>query len=148
MERNEFLAKLGIGALGVCMGSCLAACSKGDSNPSPGNNNNNNPPPTPGTTFTADLNSSLTNIGDTKVSNGIILARVAAGNTASSFTAVQVACTHEGTSINYNNGQGVFICPLHGSIFSKTGTVVQGPATTALKQYAISITGTTLTVTV
>ncbi|MFD2144631.1 QcrA and Rieske domain-containing protein [Mucilaginibacter antarcticus] len=148
MERNEFLSALGIGALGVCMGSCLSACSKSDSGAPSSGNNTNNPPPPAGTTFTADLGSSLTNIGDTKVSNGIILARVAAGNTASSFTAVQVACTHEGTSINYNNGQGVFICPLHGSIFSKTGAVVQGPASTALKQYAISITGSTLTVTV
>jgi cytochrome b6-f complex iron-sulfur subunit len=146
MERDEFLSKLGIGALGLCMGSCLAACSKGSS-PSP-SGNNNNPPPSSGTTFTTDLNSSLTNVGDSKVSNGIILARVAAGNQVSSFTAVQVACTHEGTSINYNGGQGVFICPLHGSIFSKTGTVVQGPAVAALKQYAISIAGSTLTVTV
>lgn len=149
MERNEFLSTLGIGALGICMGSCLAACSKSDS-AAPGGNNNppgtNNPPA--GTTFTTDLSTSLTNIGDTKVSNGIILARIAAGNAVSSFTAVQVACTHEGTSINYNNGQGVFVCPLHGSIFSKTGTVVQGPAVSALKQYAISISGTTLTVTV
>lgn len=143
MERNEFLSTLGIGALGLCMGSCLAACSKGDNaGPSGGNN------PPVGTTFTTDLGSSITNIGDTRVSNGIILARIAAGNVVSSFTAVQVACTHEGVSINYNNGQGVFICPLHGSIFSKTGAVVQGPAATALKQYTISITGSTLTVTV
>lgn len=147
MERDEFLSKLGLGALGVCMGSCLAACSKSDA-PSGNNNNNNNPPPPSGTTFTADLGSTLTNVGDTKVSNGVILARVAAGNVVSSFTAVQVACTHEGTSINYNNGQGVFICPLHGSIFSKTGAVVQGPASASLKQYAVSITGSTLTVTV
>jgi cytochrome b6-f complex iron-sulfur subunit len=145
MERDEFLSKLGIGALGLCMGSCLAACGKSDSTPPGGNNN---PPPSGGTTFSTDLSSSLTNVGDTKVSNGIILARVAAGNVVSSFTAVQVACTHEGTSINYNGGQGVFICPLHGSIFSKSGTVVQGPATTALKQYTISIAGSTLTVTV
>jgi cytochrome b6-f complex iron-sulfur subunit len=144
MERDEFLSKLGIGALGLCMGSCLAACGKSDSTPPGGNN----PPPSGGTTFTTDLGSTLTNVGDTKVSNGIILARVATGNVASSFTAVQVACTHEGTSINYNGGQGVFICPLHGSIFSKTGAVVQGPASTALKQYTITIAGSTLTVTV
>lgn len=149
MERNEFLSKLGIGALGLCMGSCLAACSKSDSgSPNNNNNGNGNNPPAGGTTFTTDLSTSLTNVGDSRVSNGVILARVAAGNVVSSFTAVQVACTHEGTSINYNNGQGVFICPLHGSIFSKTGGVVQGPATTALKQYAISISGNTLTVTV
>lgn len=145
MEREEFLSKLGIGALAVCMGSCLAACSKGG-DATPSNNNGNTNPPPGGTTIAADLSSSLTAIGDTKVSNGVIIVRIAAGNTASSFTAVQVACTHEGTAINYNNSQSLFICPLHGSIFSKTGAVVQGPATTALKQYPVTITNNTLTV--
>lgn len=146
MERDEFLSKLGIGALAVCMGSCLAACSKG-SDATPSNNNGGGVnPPASGTTITADLSSSLTAIGDTKVSNGVIIVRTASGNAASSFTAVQVACTHEGTAINYNNSQSLFICPLHGSIFSKSGAVVQGPATTALKQYTVTITNNTLTV--
>ncbi|MES2809157.1 MAG: Rieske (2Fe-2S) protein [Bacteroidota bacterium] len=142
MERHEFLTKLGVGALGLCMGSCLAACSKSN-NAGPSTNN-----PPAGTTFTVDLATSLTNVGESRVSNGIIVARVATGNVASSFTAVQVACTHEGTAINYNNGQGNFVCPLHGSVFSKTGAVIQGPATSALKQYAVAVAGTTLTVTV
>jgi cytochrome b6-f complex iron-sulfur subunit len=146
MERDEFLSKLGIGALAVCMGCSLVSCGKsGDATPS--NGNNTTTPPT-GTTFSVDLNSALTAVGDSKVSNGIILVRIAAGNAVSSFTAVQVACTHEGTSINYNNGQGIFICPLHGSEFSKTGSLIQGPATTPLKQYAVTIAGNTLTVTV
>jgi cytochrome b6-f complex iron-sulfur subunit len=148
MEREEFLSKLGIGALAVCMGSCMAACSKGG-NASPSNNNGTGTttPPASGTTITADLNSSLTAIGDSKVSNGIIIVRIAAGNSVSSFTAVQVACTHEGTSINYNNSQGLFICPLHGSIFSKSGAVIQGPAATALKQYTVAVANNILTVT-
>jgi cytochrome b6-f complex iron-sulfur subunit len=146
MEREEFLSKLGIGALAVCMGTCMAACSKSD-NAAPNNTGGGTVnPPASGTTITADLNSSLTAVGDTKVSNGVIIARTATGNVASSFTAVQVACTHEGTAINYNNSQSLFICPLHGSIFSKTGAVVQGPATTALKQYTVTVASNTLTV--
>ncbi|MCC8427154.1 ubiquinol-cytochrome c reductase iron-sulfur subunit [Mucilaginibacter sp. UR6-11] len=146
MERDEFLSKLGIGALAACMGCSLIACSKsGDANPSGGNNTTT---PPVGTTFSIDLNSTLTSVGDSKVSNGIILVRIAAGNAASSFTAVQVACTHEGTAINYNNNQGLFICPLHGSEFSKSGALIQGPATTSLKQYTVAVTGSTLTVTV
>jgi cytochrome b6-f complex iron-sulfur subunit len=145
MEREEFLSKLGIGALAVCMGCSMVACIKSNTSPSTGNGTN---PPASGTTLTADLGSSLTNIGDSKVSNGIILVRIAAGNTVSSFTAVQVACTHEGNSINYNASQGLFICPAHGSEFSKSGALIQGPATTSLKQYTITISGSTLTVTV
>ncbi|MFD2144630.1 QcrA and Rieske domain-containing protein [Mucilaginibacter antarcticus] len=178
MERDEFLSKLGIGALTICVGSCLAACGKsgGDpaptdnppitnnpppgnplpvnpppsnpppSNPPPSNSPPTNPPPA-NALYTADLNSALKNIGDSGVSNGVIVARIAAGNAASSFIAVQVACTHEGGTLAYNSNQGLFICPLHGSIFSKTGSVVQGPAATALKQYNISVTDSTLSVT-
>ncbi|HEY9533468.1 MAG TPA: Rieske (2Fe-2S) protein [Mucilaginibacter sp.] len=144
MERNEFLTKLGIGSLAVCMGCSIISCSKSGS---PGPSNGDNLPAT-GTTIDIDLNSSIKNIGDQTVSHGIIIVRLGGGNVVSSFTAVQVACTHEGTSINYNNSQGMFICPLHGSEFSKTGALIQGPATRALKQYAVAITGTTLTVTV
>jgi len=144
MERNEFLAKLGIGTLAVCMGCNMVSCSKSGS---PGPSNGNNTPPA-GTTVNVDLNSTIKNVGDQTVNNGIIIVRLATGNAASSFTAVQVACTHEGNSINYNNSQGIFICPVHGSEFSKTGSLLQGPATSSLKQYTVSVTGTTLTVTV
>jgi cytochrome b6-f complex iron-sulfur subunit len=182
MERDEFLSKLGIGALTLCVGNCLSSCGKGGdpaptenppvattppgttppptnppptnpppSNPPPSNPPPSNPPPTnpppSGALFTVDLSLAITNIGESRVSNGVIVARIASGNVASSFVAVQVACTHEGASLAYNGGQQLFVCPLHGSVFSKTGSVVQGPAATALKQYAISVTGTTLSVT-
>lgn len=144
MEREEFLSKLGIGVMAVCTG-CIAACSSNKSNdPAP-------TPPTPGggggtSLVTADLNTELTALGASKTSNGVIVARIAAGNTVNSFTAVQVACTHEGTSINYNAAQSRFICPLHGSQFSDTGAVLMGPAVIALKKYTVTVSGTTLTV--
>lgn len=146
MERDEFLSKLGIGILAVCAGCGVASCGggKGDS-PAPASGGTG-PAKGSGTVFTADLNTEVTAVGSSKTSNGVILVRIAAGNTASSFTAVQVACTHEGTTIGYNNGQGIFICPLHGSEFSKTGAVLLGPAAIALQQYTVSIQGTTLTV--
>jgi cytochrome b6-f complex iron-sulfur subunit len=172
MEREEFLAKLGIGALTICMGSCLSACGKGGdpapagggpptnnpptNNPPTNNPPTNNPPtnnpPTnnpPSTAiFTIDLGSSIKNVGDSTVSNGVILARLGTENIPASFIAVQVACTHEGGTLAYNSNQGLFICPLHGSMFSKSGSVVQGPAVASLKQYNVSIEGNTLSVTV
>ena len=143
MEREEFLTKLGIGTLAVCMGCSIVSCSKkGDAGPS----GDGTPAPGSGTVLTADLATALTNIGDSKTAGGVIVVRIATGNIATSFTAVQVACTHEGTAINYNQSAGFFICPLHDSHFSKSGAVLQGPATTALKNYTVNITGTTLTV--
>jgi cytochrome b6-f complex iron-sulfur subunit len=145
MEREEFLSKLGIGVLAVCTGCGFASCGGKSSNPGP--SGGGNPPPTgTGTIFTADLNAEVTAIGASKTSGGVILVRIAAGNTATSFTAVQVACTHEGTTIAYNAGASKFICPLHGSEFSQTGTVITGPAVTALKKYTVTVSGTTLSV--
>lgn len=146
MERDEFLKKLGIGMLAVCAGCGIAACGSkvvdGSTPTQPGG-----PAKGSGTLFTADLNNEIKNVGDSKVSSGVILVRIAAGNTASAFTAVQVACTHEGTSINYNNAQGIFICPNHGSEFNKNGAVLLGPAAVALQQYVVSVNGAALTVT-
>ena len=147
MERQEFLSKLGIGLAAVCAGCSLVSCGGKSSNPGP-STGNATPPPTKGSgnLFSADLNTQLPNIGDSIVQQGVILVRISAGNTAGAFTAVQVACTHQGNSIGYNAGQGIFICPAHGSEFSKTGAVVQGPAALPLQKYTVTITGSTLTV--
>lgn len=149
MKREEFLNKLGISLVTICAGSCLAACGKSDSG-SPSNNTGVPPvtPPPAGTSFTIDLNNELKNVGESKTSNGIILVRITTGNATSAFTAVQVACPHEGTSVGYSINQARFICPNHGSQFTNSGTLLNGPATSNLKPYAITLTGTTLTVTV
>jgi cytochrome b6-f complex iron-sulfur subunit len=147
MERDEFLSKLGIGVLALCAGCGIASCGSKSNDPSPSGGGGSNPPPTgSGTVFTADLNTELSAIGASKVGGGVILVRIASGNIASSFTAVQVACTHEGTSIAYNAAQSKFICPLHGSEFGQSGTVLTGPAVSALKKYTVSISGSTLSV--
>ena len=93
-----------------------------------------------------DLSSELMNIGDSMVQHGVIVVRLAMGSDPSAFTAVQVACTHQGTAIGYNEAQHRFICPAHGSEFSNTGQVLLGPATMPLHEYMVSVSGTQLTV--
>ena len=149
MERAEFLSKFGLGLAAVCAGCSLASCGKGG-NPAPGGVTVGGAPPPPptgsGNLFTIDLSSKLMNVGDSVVSNGVIVVRLDAGDTAASFTAVQVACTHQGTAIAYNAGQHRFICPAHGSEFSNTGAVLVGPAALPLREYTVEINNTTLTV--
>jgi cytochrome b6-f complex iron-sulfur subunit len=149
MEREEFLSKLGIGALAACMGCSLLACGSKQSSPGPNVDTNAPGPPAAGsgTVFSADLSNSLSNIGDSTTNNGVILVRIASGNMATSFTAVQVKCTHEGAAINYNSNQAIFICPLHGSEFSQNGSVILGPAASSLKKYTVTVNGNVLTVT-
>jgi len=150
MERSEFLAKFGIGLAAVCAGCSLASCGSKGSNPGPSavDVGGATPPPATGSgnLFTVDLSSQLTTIGSSKSQGGVIIVRIADGNVPAAFTAVQVACTHQGTAINYNTTQKIFICPAHGSEFSKTGAVLVGPASTSLRQYNVAVDGTMLTV--
>ena len=148
MDRSEFLSKFGLGLVAVCAGCGLASCGSKGNDASPVIVGGAPSPPAPGSgnLFTVDLNSQLQSVGDFKVSNGVILVRIAAGDSADAFTAVQVACTHQGTAINYNAGQHMFICPAHGSEFSQQGQVLVGPATLPLHDYNVTISGTDLTV--
>lgn len=153
MERKEFLTQLGISLAAVCAGCSIASCGSTpkQDDPNPSNGTNTGTGNTGGNTGTsllsADLSTELKNIGEFKVSNGIILVRLAQGSASNAFSAVQVACTHQGVSINWNTTQAKFICPAHGSQFDAHGTVLQGPAAVALKEYKVSITGSNLTVT-
>jgi len=144
MKRTKFLSTLGIGLAAACTG-CLAGCGKGEE-ATPGGGTIAPPVPPAGVSFSMDLNTDIKSVGESKVANGVIVVRIAAGNVISSFTAVQVACTHEGISIAYNGAQGNFVCPKHGSVFTNAGVVTTGPATKDLKKYTLAITGSMLTV--
>ncbi|MFD0793308.1 ubiquinol-cytochrome c reductase iron-sulfur subunit [Mucilaginibacter litoreus] len=146
MDRQEFLSKLGVSMAAVCIGCSIVGCGSKVNDPGPDDGDGDNNPPA-GTLMSVNLNNELQSVGASKITSGIILVRLAAANEPASFTAVQVACTHQGTNINFNTNQGIFICPNHGSEFSTTGSVIQGPATTALRQYKVSIEGSNLTVT-
>ena len=143
MERREFISNVGLSLTGICA-VCLGACSKSNA---PGGGGNGGGGGGGSVNFNINLNSNLLNIGDSITQSGVIVVRIAAGNDAASFTAVQVSCTHEGTSIGYNTGLGIFICPNHGSRFSTAGAVLQGPAGTNLRKYNVTINGATLNVT-
>jgi cytochrome b6-f complex iron-sulfur subunit len=150
MERAEFLAKFGLSMAAVCAGCAFASCGSKGGDPSPSGvvvGGAPSPPATgSGNLFTVDLGSQLPDVGDSTIQSGVILVRIASGNTASSFTAVQVSCTHQGTAIAYNESQHRFICPAHGSEFSDSGSVLVGPATLPLHEYTVSVDMNTLTV--
>jgi cytochrome b6-f complex iron-sulfur subunit len=144
MERRQFLGNLSGPVLAACA-VCMGACSKGGDSSTTGTGVVVTPPTN--ANITVNLATNLLSVGSSVVQDGVIIVRLATGNTPSSFTAVQVACTHEGTSINFNSASNQFVCPNHGSTFNTSGGVTLGPAAKALKQYTVSITGSTLTVT-
>ncbi|MDB5263927.1 MAG: Rieske (2Fe-2S) iron-sulfur domain protein [Adhaeribacter sp.] len=146
MERKEFLSLLGGGAATLFAVGCLGSCSKSESeDPQPGNAN----PGTGGSVkkdFTLNLASTANNLlktpGNALISNGVIVAYT----TDAAYVAVSSTCTHEGGIIGYDASGKRFNCPNHGSNFNQSGTVINGPATKALKQYKTTLTGDNLRV--
>lgn len=136
MDRIDFLKVLGTGTTLACFG-CLEACSSSSSSPDPAPTNLD---------FTLDIslaeNSALQSVGGSLAKNGVIIVRIS--NT--DFTALWRSCTHEGTAVNYQSSQQNFLCPNHQSKFTLTGAVINGPATTPLRQYNTTLTGNNLRV--
>ena len=63
-----------------------------------------------------------------------------------SFTALTAVCTHEGCTVSGFNGTQ-FVCPCHGSRYTTTGAVANGPAPRALQQFPTTFANGVLTFT-
>jgi len=139
MTRRDLIQKVLIGGTTVLIiPKVLTSCSKDNSGDPTGGNNGN--------TLTLDLTdarySALNTAGGSVNVQGIIVA-----NTSAGYVALDNTCTHQGCSIGYSSPNNNFPCPCHGSVFSPTGSVVNGPATVALKSYSVAKTGNALTIT-
>ncbi len=138
MQRREFLGSLTGPVVAACA-VCLGACNKSSSGGSNGTS-------TATANFTLDLSTQLLTVGSSVAANGVLVARLTSGNTPSAFVAVQQACTHQGTSINFVSPSQGFLCPNHGAIFNTAGANTGGQSTAALKVYTVSVSGSTMTV--
>jgi Rieske Fe-S protein len=63
-----------------------------------------------------------------------------------SFIALSRTCTHLGCSVPWNEDQGKFICPCHGSTFDQKGLVLTPPAIRPLDYYPLRIENGTIRV--
>ena len=99
----------------------------------------------PGSTITIDLslpeNLSLNTAGGSKIVQNILII-----NTGTKIVALSAICTHQGCAVGYYSGAGDIECPCHGSVFSTTGSVIKGPASSPLHSYSISKLGNILTI--
>jgi Rieske Fe-S protein len=73
---------------------------------------------------------------------GFLLARIDAGT----LMVLTATCTHESCTVTRTDGSQ-FVCPCHGSTYTTSGTVVQGPAPRALQQFPATISGDSATFT-
>ena len=137
MERQEFLKTLGISFAAVCVGSCISACGKKD-DVAP----QQTTPPPAGTFVNADL-SKFTSVGFKEIVSGIAIFRIATGDTAASFIAIQPLCTHQGGVLNWVASSNLIQCVSHGAQFSAIGVNTRPPQTPGgapnLKTYVVSV---------
>lgn len=120
----------------------MESCSK-DSSMNPGTTTGNNPPP--GSKIDIDLSlaeySALATAGSSKLVQNILVF-----NTGSAIVALSSICTHQGCTVGYNATAGDIECPCHGSVYSTTGSVINGPAPSPLKKYVVTQNGNLLTI--
>ena len=64
---------------------------------------------------------------------------------ANSFTAIEAVCTHEGCTVSNADGDQ-YVCPCHGSRYSRSGQVLRGPAMASLRRYTTSFTDGVVTI--
>ncbi|WP_421380524.1 FAD-dependent oxidoreductase [Bacillus salacetis] len=55
-------------------------------------------------------------------------------NESGEITVVDTTCTHMGCELGWNNAEKSWDCPCHGSRFSSSGDVIEGPAVKPLKK--------------
>jgi cytochrome b6-f complex iron-sulfur subunit len=150
-SRRNFLGKTLNGAKNIALGTftvaLINACSSddGDSNPASPSNEDTN--------LTVDISASsnlaLQNVGgiialgaNSIDDKGLFLVR----RTESEVDVFSRECTHQSCVVSPFNGE-VATCDCHGSQFSTTGKVLNGPANSPLRSYSASLDGNIITIT-
>ena len=131
VSRRDFLARVAViaGTMAVA-----AACGAAG-----GDATGINSGPLPGGPLTIKVSdyAGLSTTGqpvELRDSNGRGIGVAAVRTGASSFLALGMSCTHQGTKVNIS-GQG-FFCPNHGAQFNSSGAVTRGPAASPLYRYS------------
>ena len=75
-----------------------------------------------------------------------VLAIVRTGSTTAAI--LSAVCTHQGCTMNIPSSGTELDCPCHGSVFSLSGQVLQGPANRAVAVYSATVSANGIDVTV
>jgi cytochrome b6-f complex iron-sulfur subunit len=139
MDRRELIQRVLVGgAVLVLAPSVLNSCTK-DSSTNPVGDPN---PTGIDIDLSLPANSSLKNTGGSIIKQGIIIINTGGGK----YIALSSVCTHQGCTVAYNSSADQIQCPCHGSVYTTSGSVVSGPAPTALKSYHVGVNGNMLSI--
>jgi len=150
MERKDFIEQVGLSGAAILIFGCMQSCSKSDgpsTNTNTGGGTGSGGNNTSTVDFSIDISKSpfdaLKTNGGFYVDPTTKIIIVKTNISPFEIIAVSSICTHQQASIVYQANNS-FYCAAHGSVFATTGAVTTGPATTALKKYQTTLTGTSL----
>ena len=139
MNRRELIRNIAAGTVTLfVVPAAFTSCEDDLPDPDDNNNPDNN---TLTIDLTADKYSNLGSAGGFVKEGEIIII-----NTGAGFIALSNICTHQGCTVSYDPGNNNLPCPCHGSVYSTSGSVIQGPADAPLKKYELTQEGDILTI--
>ena len=141
MERKDFIKKFAVGgSILLAAPALFNACSDGNDDIIDDMDDNNNG----GTTIdlSSDTYKNLQTVGGYVYKGDIIIIRVS----ETLYVALSSVCTHQGCTVEYSSTATEVVCPCHGSKYTTSGVVTNGPAPTNLKKYTVTVSGNTLTI--
>lgn len=138
MERKDFIKKFALGGSILLTAPLLFnSCSEDEVPVEKENTQNSNE-------ITVDLTSNdfaaLATVGGYAYKDNIIVFRTG----ENTYMALSKLCTHSQCTVTYNHASGNIPCPCHGSTFTTSGQVTNGPANTNLKSYTVKKEGNLL----
>jgi cytochrome b6-f complex iron-sulfur subunit len=95
--------------------------------------------------ITIDAASPLAAVGSAALVQTGAASYLVARTAQNAFIALTAVCTHQGCTVSEYQNQ-IYQCPCHGSRYSTSGAVVNGPATLPLRQFATQFSGNVLTI--
>jgi len=98
-------------------------------------------------TITVDAASPLATVGGAAMVTVATGSYLVARTSQSACTTVTAVCTHEGCAVS-GFANALYVCPCHGSEFSTSGAVVQGPASSPLRQFPTTFANNVVTISV
>ena|SRR5437016_8987540 len=152
VSRRQFCGGACQVASGAALATLVAACSGGSSSSSP------TAPSTAATLlavvdgqFSANSvrvtvgTSALAGVGAAALVQSVAGLFLMSRTSTSAFSAIEAVCTHEGCTITGADGD-IYVCPCHGSRYTRSGQVVNGPATASLRKYPTTFTDGVVTI--
>jgi len=91
--------------------------------------------------------SPLDNVGGAALVESTAGVFLVSRTSANGFMAVDAICSHESCTVTGADGN-VYVCPCHGSRYSRTGQVLEGPAKASLRQFTSSFADGVVTIAV